>query len=77
MNMEFIKMTTQASSLDEFLRAKLADTQSTSVSIANDNAMKLMHDTLHPMEMRMSGSIDNLVREAVQTKTYLTKVNDL
>ena len=77
MNFDVIEMTTQAQSLDEFIRKKMSESQAQAVVIAVENANKNMMDMVSPFETRILQQMDSLVREAAQTRGQLNRVNDL
>ena len=77
MNMDYIRLTTQAESLDEFMRKRMEANQTTLLMLANENSNKTLMDTLAPLETRMTAQIDNLVRDHAAMRGYLTKINEV
>lgn len=76
LNLDFVQMI-GINSFDEFVRTRVQEAQDATVSKAADNATRLFSDMFNPFEIRVTAQMDNLVRDAAQTKTYLQKINDI
>lgn len=56
-------MTTEAHSLDEYFRRKMSEFQSSVTAVCIESANKMMMDVVKPIEMRMQGSVELLMRD--------------
>lgn len=77
MNMDYIQMTTEAQSLDEYFRRKMGEFQSSVTAICIESANKMMMDVVRPIEMRMQGSVELLMRDQNSMRSHLAKVNEI
>ena len=77
MNMDYILMTTEAHSLDEYFRRKMSEFQSSVTAVCIESANKMMMDVVRPIEMRMQGSVELLMRDQNSMRSHLAKVNEI
>ena len=64
-------------SLDELLRKKIEDSQTSTISTINVSTNKAIKDALLPVESRLNKDIEQLQRDTQTIRSYLSKINEL
>ena len=77
MNLDFVMNTLEVSSLDELLRKKIDDSQTSTISTVTLSTNKAIKDALLPVEARLSKEIETITRDVQTIRSYLSKINEL
>ena len=64
-------------SLDELLRKKIDEAQTSTISTVNLSTNKAIKDALLPVETRINKDIESLQRDVQTIRSYLSKINEL
>ena len=70
-------MSTEAETLDQWLRFKMAEVQTTSTNMVLDHVRKQLADSVRPIEFGLGSKIDTLARDTAAMRSHLARVNDL
>ena len=65
------------SSLDELLRKKIDESQTSTISTVTLSTNKAIKDALMPIESRFNKEIETLQRDVQTIRSYLSKINEL
>ena len=77
MNLDFVMNTLEVSSLDELMRKKIDDSQTSTISTVTLSTNKAIKDALLPVEARLNKEIETITRDVQTIRSYLSKINEL